>query len=98
MGIIHYYHADGSYDSARAEKHPPIEAIQHFVGGDAERVWVLFNGTRCAMFVNENGHQLKLQINPRATDIYHEAAKKRGLANPYPILGDAIVLEDIPSE
>lgn len=98
MGTLHYYHADGSYDTRRAADCPPLEDLQSFVGGYVECVWVLFNEKRCAMFVNEDGHRLNLPVNLQATKIYHEAALRKGRINPNPILGNAMVLEDIVVE
>lgn len=95
MGTLHYYFADGRYDTARADAAPQLSDLQEFVSGYVEVVWVLFRGKRAAMLVNEDGHRLGLPFNTRGTEIYHEVARQRGLCNPNPILGNALVLEDI---
>lgn len=95
MGTLHYYLADGSYDTSQADTAPQQSDLQAFVGGCVEVVWVLFRGKRAAMLVNEDGHRLGLPFNSRGTEIYHEVARQRGQCNPNPILGNALVLEDI---
>lgn len=95
MGTLHYYFADGGYDASLADEAPQLSDLQEFIGGYVEVVWVLFRGKRAAMLVNEDGHRLGLPFNSRGTEIYHEFARQRGQCNPNPILGNALVLEDI---
>ncbi len=95
MGTIHYIEANGNIETKEAVKCPPLTEFQSFVEGYVEPVYVLFNDKRCVMFVNEDGHRLELPYNPDATAIYHEVSRRRGERNPNPILGNAVVLEDV---
>lgn len=98
MGLIHYIEANGNIEVKTSAECPSREELQEFVGGQAEQVHVLFNDKRCVMFVNEDGHRLELPHNYDATAIYHEVSRRRGERNPNPILGNAVVLEDVTVE
>lgn len=60
-----------------------VEPILREVRADAplEHVAVLYNGRRASMFVDELGAILSppLAVNPKATEIYHAASKRRGV-------------------
>ena len=53
------------------------ELVEPYVGGWLEHVYVLNEGKQADMFVNENGHMLKLPFNLRATTLYRAASLKR---------------------
>jgi len=96
MGIIHYISADGTSRSEEAKAVPDREACERYLGGDRELVWVLFEGKRTGMFVNENGIALGLPINESATTIYRAWPISQGMnVTGRHIHGNVIVLEDI---
>lgn len=49
-------------------------------GNFPEHVFVLYDGRRADMFVDDCGHLKGLNINLPATEIYHAAGKARGSA------------------
>lgn len=80
------------------DKLPTLEEMQAWVGGDIEYVWVLFNGQRTPMVVNEVGagpFGLKqLPVNERATEIYHAWTLSQGKPRPDALVyGHVLVLE-----
>ena len=95
MGVIHELKTCGNHVQRDADACPSFVDMEEFLGGIPECVWVLFKGKRTAMFVNGNGLLLNLPFNARATEVYHEFARVRGLVNDHPIVGDALLLEGI---
>lgn len=54
---------------------------EHRAGARLEHVRVLYKNAPCSMFVDEFGAILSppLAVNPKATEIYHAASKRRGI-------------------
>lgn len=70
-----------------------------------EMVWVLHNDQRTLMLVDEFGaveakEGYPLHVNPKATEIYHAASRRRGSDwdGPPHIHGDVVLFEDIQVE
>lgn len=111
MGQVHYIPVHGEIVIEEADAAPNLETMKKYVGGWIELVHVLHEGQRRQMIVNEEGRLLDLERNERATDIYWNAARARGVdltigfqsINPKPdtppyIHGPAILLVDINLE
>jgi len=85
-----------------SDKEPAWRDMQKYVGGYLEHVSVLVDGKRAHMYVNEEGLIHGLPFNPRATEHYYAASKARGnvraLRNNPGIVGQAILITDIPLE
>lgn len=100
-GTIIYIPADHNeaITTEAAEKAPSLEDMQKHVGGFIEVVHVLFKGEPTHMIVNETGLIEALPFNMRATSLYHLASiHQRGEFPNSPIVGNAIVLQDLPLE
>lgn len=101
MGTIHWIHSDieNPVATEKAESAPDLDTMQEFVGGIIEVVHVLFLDQRTQMIVNEEGLLKHLPFNIRATSLYHLASiHQRGEFPHQPIVGNAIVLHDLPLE
>lgn len=98
MGLLHIFMANNAYDLQRVTSPPPMDEISRLVAGVPEVVYVLYNGKRCQMFVNEDGSALDLPFNARATKIYHAWSEHQGKINPHPILGNAVLLDGMTME
>lgn len=111
MGRIYWIRVDGTEEDIEADisdakanddftKITDI-ARKHW-GNWAEMVWVLHKDKRTLMLVDELGAVAAkpgypLLINPKATEIYHNASRARGhdwVGPPY-IHGDVVLFEDI---
>ncbi len=96
MGVIHWMPPAGNGHSEQADRRPDMERVREFVDGTPETVYVLFKGKRAVMFVNGDGANIGMRVNPDASEIYAEYAKSKGQVCPHHIYGPAIVLEEIP--
>ena len=88
---------DGSFERAVVST-TNLEQIKEIVSrNQSERCWlehvtVLFMGKVCDAWVDEDGHRKQLDLNPKATAIYHAASRShQGLSvynditsNPFP--------------
>jgi hypothetical protein len=96
MGCIHYLSTNGVKRTEEAVTVPDYGTCERFLQGAREFVWVLYEGRRTCMLVNENGIALGLPINDAATEIYRTWPRmKRMYAEDRHIYGNAMVLEDI---
>lgn len=96
MKQIHYLSADGTKRIEAADTVPDYSACERFLEGDRELVWVMFNGKRTCMLVNENGIARGLPINEEATEIYRTWPRQQGMnVDGRHIHGNAVVLENI---
>lgn len=78
---------------------PDLERMKAYVGGFIEVVHVLYFGKPTQMVANEEGLLIGLPFNMRATSLYHlNHIHTRGEFPDSPIVGNAIVLHDLPLE
>lgn len=101
-GRIHWLRVDGGEIIEPADRIPARQTLQKFVEGGIEYVWVLYQGRRTCMVVNELGavptdERNPLPVNLAASAIYAAASRKpdqppTGLPR---IHGNAVVLENI---
>ncbi len=103
MGIMHKMKATGEHTVQTVEAMLDTPETQAYIGGYMEYVYVLYNGKKCLMIVNEEGAIHKrdrgpLPINARATKIYKAAAAARGHSyfGPPFIHGDVLLYEGVP--
>ena len=95
-GIIHYIPTTGDIVTEKATVAPSLADMQKFVDGYVEVVHILFNEKRVQMIVNEEGLIRQLPFNWRATIAYGAASiTQRGEFPRTPILGNAVIFEDI---
>ena len=101
--LIRIIHADGREEAREGTSKLPYDEERRIVGDPGpEVVWVLHQGRRTCMIVNECGaiefaNRPPLPVNEKATQIYHAARRSfgepcDGLAQ---IHGTAIVYEGI---
>lgn len=100
MGTLILYRADGAVHTELCpetvvDDRAFLDKLQQLVGGYIEIVWVLYNGKRTAMIVNEDGLSLGLPPNIRGTEIYRETAKLSGHDSRDVVVGDVVVLEGV---
>ncbi|MFP3554209.1 hypothetical protein SB861_26410 [Paraburkholderia sp. SIMBA_049] len=102
-GRIHWLRADGGEVIEPADRVPASHTLRKFVEGDLEYVWVLYDGLRTCMVVNETGairmaDRDPLPVNVAASKIYAAANGRLGVAPdsfiPH-IRGNAVLLEKI---
>jgi hypothetical protein len=101
-GKIHWLRADGGEVIEPADSVPARQALQKFVEGGIEFVWVLYKERRTCMVVNELGanhteERSPLPVNLAASTIYAAASRRRN-APPSGIPrihGNAVLLENI---
>ncbi|MRV70553.1 hypothetical protein GJ700_02320 [Duganella sp. FT92W] len=99
MGRIHYLSVYGANRIEAADTVPDYSACEDFLQGGREFVWVMYEGKRTCMLVNENGIALSLPINRAATEIYRAWPRKKQMdVKDLHIHGNAMVLEDIAIE
>jgi hypothetical protein len=101
VGTIHWIDADHTKAVVQepADVPPDLQRMQDYVEGHIEVVHVMFKGKRTQMLVNEEGLITAKPFNMRATSLYHLASiQDRGEFPNSPIVGNAIVLEDLPLE
>jgi len=77
---IRILHPDGREETRPGNAMLPNDEAKKIVGGWTECVWVLHQGKRTCMLVNETGaiQDPPLPINKAATEIYHQASRARG--------------------
>ena len=91
---IHRIWPDGRHEIEEAEELPAFEDMQKFVEGWVERVKVLYEGKPTNMVVNEEGLLKGMELNSKATEIYHAATLARGLPRPEAVIvGPAMLFE-----
>lgn len=94
MGSLTIIAHTGRMLSGTCSKRPDSERLAEWVSGEPETVYVLHNGQRAHMIVNEQGHALGLPANAVATQIYWANTRaKGGKVTDYFIAGDAVLLE-----
>lgn len=106
MGKIYWIKVDGTEEVIEAEVSSAdanakfmeiMNKAENYFGRYAEMVWVLHKDRRTLMLVDEIGAIMGLPVNPRATEIYHQASRAQGRdweGPPY-IHGDVVLFEDI---
>jgi len=77
---IRIIHPDGREETREGNAPLSNENERTIVGGFVECVWVLHQGKRTLMIVNETGavQDPPLPVNNKATEIYHNASRARG--------------------
>lgn len=112
MGRIYWIKVDGTEEDIEADISDAKanddflkvikKAEERYKTGFAEMVWVLHNGQRTLMLVDEFGAQpvmegYPLPVNEKATELYRAASRARGqdwTGPPY-IHGDVVIFENI---
>ncbi|MHB9836813.1 hypothetical protein Q8F57_018430 [Paraburkholderia terrae] len=99
-GKIHWLRADGDEVIDPADRPPQAQTMRLFVEGELEYVWVLFDGERTCMVVNETGairmaDRKPLPVNMAASKIYAAANGRLGAPDIPRIHGNAVLLEKI---
>lgn len=76
--------------------------LREIIGGWIEYVHVLYKDKPTYMVVNEEGALMQLPVNLKATEIYHEATRRRtgmskraAMGSLAWIYGDVVVLEGV---
>jgi hypothetical protein len=100
-GKIHWLRVDGGEVIEPADRVPARQTLQSFVEGGIEYVWVLYNGRRTCMVVNDcgaiaaDGRNGALPVNLAASTIYAAASGRLNESSIPHIHGNAVVLENI---
>ena len=76
MGWMKVLYPNGTELAIRRSKEPEPKELRTFLnGGYVEVVWVLHNGKRAQLVVDEEGHLKNLPFNSNATAIYRATAE-----------------------
>jgi hypothetical protein len=98
MGSVYWISTDGTVRREDSDEEPSLDKMQEWVDGFLEHVNVLFNNKHCHMYVNGDGIGFKLPFNAIAWAIYATACATRGELASHPIVGNAVLCEDLPFE
>lgn len=106
MAWMTVLYPNGTENAIRKSEEPSYDELRSYLnGGYVEVVWVLHNGKRAQLIVDEEGSLKNLPFNPKATAIYRATAEHMAkqyreqnlpitfVPNEAIILGVAILLE-----